>query len=252
MNTRKIVRPATITAADAEAQLKEAGFELVELRLIDKAGTKVASADAVGRSDLNWEATIKEADFPFEKDGDEGDEPKEDAPDFGGDSEEADEPKDDEGDEPKEEKSDEKAYSKILDLVKEIAKHLGIPVPGEEGDEDPLAPEGDGLDLPDIGAPEGGEPDHSEPLPLPVEKKAPGAGGGVFASHIVVANSDAIKGRRSFVACVADAHVLNDGEIVNEAHIAFPGYRVAGRIDRKTLAESNEARVPMVAEAKAE
>ena len=249
MNTRKIVRPADITVADAQAQIKEAGLELVSIRLIDDSGKKIASADAVGRSDLSWEATVKVAEFPFTEDG-EDEAPKDESP-VGEPSEDpiGDEDKDEDHEE-SEEKADEKADSKILDLVKEIAKHLGIPT----GDEDPMGDvEGDaGLGDPIVDVPVGDEIDKQAPLPLPVEKKAPGMGGGTFASHIVVANADAVKGRRSFVACVAEAHVMNDGEIVNEAHIAFPGYRVAGRIDRKTLAESNEARVPMVAKAKAE
>jgi len=249
MSTRKITRPADITAADAKQQIKEAGFELVSMVLVDASGRKVAAANAVGRSDLQWEATIKVAEFPFDKDG--GDEePKDDAPaddapkddepePIGGDSDDADEPSEPEAKEPK--------LGEVFDLLKAIAEHLKVPVPGE----DPIGPEGD-AGLPPLDAP-GGDvppPPGDEPLPLPVEKKAPGAGGGVF-SHIVIANADAAKGRRSFVACVADANVLNDGEIVREAQVAFPGYRVAGRIDRVTLAESNEARVPLTADPKA-
>ena len=254
MSTRKIVRPADVTAADATAQIKEAGYELVSLKLIDASGQRVASADAVGRNDLQWEATVKVAEFPFSEDEGEGDKDGEDkgpsddtdAPESSDDDEPKDEapdgpPKDEE---PKEPKSDKSADADILDLVKEIAKHLGIPVPGEE---DPMldAPVDDIGVGPEAPAPDLGGAPEEEPLPLPVEKKGPVGMGGIL-SHIVVANSDAIEGRRSFVAVVSDANGLNDGEIVNEAHVAFPGYRVAGKIDRKTLLDQNEARVPMV------
>lgn len=250
MNTRKITRPADVTARDAKRQIRGAGYELVSLALIDAGGRKVAAASAVGRSDLQWEATVKVAEFPFDKDGP-ADEPKDDAPE-GGDEPKDDAPDDDlfggDDDEPSEPESSEPKLGEVFDLLKAIAEHFQIPVPGDE----PIGPEGDDLGLPPVDGPEGGDvpPAGGEELPLPVEKKAPGAGGGVF-SHIVVANGDAAKGRRSFVACVADANVLNDGEIVKEAQIAFPGYRVAGRIDRVTLANSNEARVPLTVNTKA-
>ncbi len=244
MSTRKIVRPADVTREAAAEQIKEAGMELVSLRLVDESGRKIASADAIGRTDLQWEATIKVAEFPFEEDSPKGESEPESKGDDPTEGEGGDDPLGlDDADEDSA-SEDEKADDKILDLVKQIAEHMGIHV---DGGEEPPADEAAGLDLPDVGAPE-----ENTPLSPPVEKASvPGAAGGTF-SHIVVANAEAMKGRRSFVAIVENSNVLNDGEIVREAQIAFPGYKVAGRIDRVTLAADNEARVPLIAEAKGE
>lgn len=245
MKTDKLYRPANVSEASARASLKQAGHDVIDLKIVGDE-----------RSGRQFEATVRVAEFPPAKDdeggnpfggSDEGgdDKPKDDEPsedktdDEGG----SDEPKDDgEGDKPKEPK-----MSEVMDLMTAIAEKLGVPVPGADDalGEDPLAPEGaDPLGLPDVGAPIAGEAapmDH--PLPPPVPEKPGGpAGGGMSFSHIVVDGTERLAGRRTAVVKLADAHMLNDGEIVNEARVAFAGWTVK-RIDRKTLASEHVARV---------
>lgn len=127
---------------------------------------------------------------------------------------------------------------RIIHMLEKLFKHFHISehdeeVPGEE----------EGLDLPDIGAPEKGEmlPPPKKPLPPPVAnpKMAPGAGGGSF-SHVLQRQ---VGSRRTFVAKRSSAGELNNKQIVNEAVSGFPGYRVA----KLTRNDDGTALVAMVA-----
>lgn len=247
MKTTTIYRPANVSEEAARASLKQAGYEVTDLQVVgdEKAGRQFA-------------ATVVVAEFPPAKDDAGSDdapdapEPKDDAPSDDKPSEDksddssSDEPKDDgEGDKPKEPK-----LTEVMDLMKAIADKLGVPVPGEEGlddlglGDDPMAdPGADPLGLPDVGAPEAGAPaPMDKPLPPPVPEKPGGMGHGPAFSHILVNGQEKLAGRRTAVVKLADAHMLNDGEIVNEARIAFAGWTVK-KIDRKTLAAEHVARV---------
>ena len=250
MKTETIRRPANISKEAALAGLKASGKEVVSLEEVGD--------DITGRE---YVATVKVAEFPPAKDdgGDEGggnpfggsdeggdDKPKDDEPsEDKTDDEGSDKPKEDgEGDDkPKEPK-----MSEVMDLMTAIAEKLGVPLPGDEGlGEDPLAPEGEPMGLPDVGAPPAGDivPPADHPLPPPVPEKPHGMGGGGMGpsfSHIVIDGQEKLAGRRSAVVRVVEAHVMNDGEIVNEARVAFPDWKVK-KIDRKTLAGEHIARV---------
>lgn len=201
-------------------------------------GSELLKFERKGRK---YFAEIKQAEFPpapaEEKPKPSFDEPKDDAPadddlDLGDDLGEDPEADDDKG---KEEGGKE---DRIIHMLEKLFEHFHI------SEHDDMHGEEEGLDLPDIGAPEKGEmmpPAPKKPLPPPVAnpKMAPGGGGGSF-SHVLQRQ---VGSRRTFVAKRKGAGDLNNKQIISEAVEGFPGYRVA----KLTRQEDGTALVALVA-----
>lgn len=258
MATQTFYRAANVSSAEATNSLF-LRFPKADLINFEKkvANAEEAKSAGVGEGELVYAATVRVAEFPPADDaGDEGSEPKSDKappapnsesdPDADGDDDSSPEGDSDhdfagkgegegeggEGAKPKKLSPDEQIVH-LLTQILDALKGGGAPGAG-----DPMGGPGDGLDLPDVGAPDQGEglpsapgmggPPGKAPLPPPVKEKGP-VGVGAFA-HVA--------GSAEITMVRADAGEVNNSAIISEASTYAPTHRVA-KIQRTGYATLN-------------